>query len=377
MKVKSTQTKLPTSNAKTLDENWGYFYESIFNKVFLNSKRSLLYGYILLMVIWFASAYYADNKYHFSSVVVDWWWYCIAYAISVTTGIFFLNSAKSKLKKSYIFIMNLVTSEDDTQKAINEINLIGDKKKQFVFCSAFGILVFSLAVVQKVPITAEFTKEMGQFIIIFLAIWSSLAVFLTAGVGLWVAITSFKMTNYFCGLSNIKLDFVNPAQTIGISKLAGLMGYYATLFLMQVITWELPYALTVWSVNSKRLTLIDGLWTQNNVPFTVVTGIFGVFLIILLLYFIYPQTLISSLVETKKKEVLSDIQSKINKIYSEVDKTKSAEPALLGYYLSLYKEIESNKSSLPLENLVGFSASFIASFMLSLAGKLSSLLKIP
>jgi len=35
-----------------------------------------------------------------------------------------------------------------------------------------------------------------------------------------------------------------------------------------------------------------------------------VFLIILLLYFIYPQTLISSLVETKKKEVLSDIQSK-------------------------------------------------------------------
>lgn len=377
MNPKKSQTQNTTTAVQDIDKNWGYFYESIFKRLFFNNKRSLLYGYLLLMIIWFASAYYAERTYHFSSVINDWWWYCLNYAISIATGIIFLNSAKSKMKKSYTHILNLVESGENRNKLLSEINLIGDGKKQVVFCSIFGILIFSLVLSQKTPITANFTKEMGQFIIIFMAIWSSIAIIITAGVGLWVAITSFRMTRYFCSLSSVKLDFINPAQTLGISKLAGIMGYYATLFLLQVITWEFPYAYTMWSITSKRITLLDNAWAQNNFPFVIVSSIFGAFLVVILLYFIYPQTLISSLVEAKKKEVLSDIQTRINKIYSDLEKTKSTESALLGYYLSLYKEIENHKGSLPIENLVGFSASFFTSFMLSLAGNLSSLLKIP
>ena len=372
MSPKPTYTNNNETNYNThFDQKWGYFYEALFNKIFRKNRYSLLFGYFLLIAIWLITAYFAERTYQLSSLILDWWWYCAANCIGLASAILFLSLAKKKMRDTYTHILELIPDKESQNKFMSTVTLMGDRQKQFILCGIFGLITFSIMLIQR---TITLNSDTSNFLLLFIAIWSSVSALL-AGVGLWLAITSIRMIQYLCSLTTLKLDFVNPAQTDGITKVSSLMGYYATLFALQVLTWEIPYVYTVWT-SSTRILFLTNNWVQGNFPFVLASTIFALFLVVVLIYFIYPQLKIASLVDNYKRQTLSDIQLKINHIYTNNENLESSNISLLGYYLSLYKEIEEHKGSLPIQNLLGFSASFLTSFMLSLAGNLQSILNI-
>ena len=58
------------------DQEWGYFYEPLFSRVFRSSKHSLILGYFLLMVAWLLNSIIMERIYSLRLLVPDWWWYC-------------------------------------------------------------------------------------------------------------------------------------------------------------------------------------------------------------------------------------------------------------------------------------------------------------
>ena len=193
------------------------------------------------------------------------------------------------------------------------------------------------------------------------AVHAFIALTVTA-TGFWLAITSTLMTRHLTRIKDVKLDFIIPARTPGLKKLASMMAFYATLFVIQVGLWEIPWLLAVLSV---RL-YVPNLDT-NTMSFRLAASFFAFFLFVVLLYFIFPQAIIRNLVNNYRDGVLSNIQASIYKEIWGLNLFGFVREPELEHLLKVYTEIKSSQNNpLPFPNLIQFGISFISSLALSL-----------
>lgn len=345
------------------DGQWMYFYEILFRRLFKNNRNSLVGGYLLFVIIWGLVTLGTDRVYGASLLFSDWWWYYVGFCTSVFSAVILLNLAKRRLRKNLSFVLGLMPDIESQEVFLRHIKLMGNSSKQVLFCASFGLLGFIIVLFQ-------------QFIQIVFAIklYSAIATFIAltfSGCGLWLAVTSIRMIKWLSDLTMLRLDFLNPAKTKGILAMSSLMAFYSSLFAIQVILWEAPYLAVVLTAPS-RIPFLD----LGGLPFFISTSMFVVFLPFILVYFLYPQLKISSLVEKQRDRTLLDIQTRIYDIFCEVDTSDSDRASLLGEYLSLYKEVEKSKGSLSTKDLIGFSASFTTSLVLFVVGNFETIMKL-
>jgi hypothetical protein len=180
------------------------------------------------------------------------------------------------------------------------------------------------------------------------------------------------MIKWLSKATTLQLDFVNPAKTSGISKLASLMAFYATLFAIQVSLWEIPWLGIVLTAKSRLPVL-----RVDTPAFTIGASIFISFLPFVLVYFLYPQQTIRNIVANYKNAVLTEIQAKIYHVYCNQHMEDGNRALLLEKYLTLYQEIsKTEQHSLPLPSVIQFALSFTVSLTLSLVGNLDKLIDL-
>ncbi len=342
------------------DRSWGYFFESCFHSLFKGHRFSLWLGYLLLMVLWALTSFICELLFSINSSLPDSWWYWPYYGAVVGCPIWFLNAAKKKLRKSLPAILKTLPTQSAKGKFMKRVHLMGDKRKQAVFSLSFGLICFLVLSFQPIVMFSN------TFALLHIAFWTFVAGTITA-TGLWLAVTSVMLAVWYSGRDDLIVDFVNQAQTKGISALASMMGYYATLFTLQVLVWEIPYLITALKAKS------TSIWGINQTTFYISSVIFAVFMGFVLWYFIFPQYKIIRLVNKYKQRILEDIQSRIHEIYDMDDDFPHTAP-MLGEYLTLYKEVESQQRALPAQNILGFGASFFVSFILPIGTSLLDLL---
>ncbi len=344
---------------KEFDEQWFYFYEILFKKLF--NKNYLLKGYLAIMAIWVLISI-ASDRILFSEttkLLPDWWLYVAMYSAVLTTGLLFLNIAKHKLRNEYSSILCLLPGNKQRQELHEKILIVGNWKKQTFFCIPFSLVVLIIMIFQDVePVIKN-----------FLIFMSFCGIFITSvtALGIWIAVSSFLITRQVTQKQNLRLDFIKPSQTPGITNISDMMSLYATLYSTNILVWNALYLYVVIS-SPKKIPF----WNLDATSFWAATSLFLLFFIFLFWYFLHPQLLITKSIELQKQNVLSDIQGRIKNIYSSSENLSQEQLSLLDKYLSLYKEIDNSKSSLPLQNFLGFGTSFLSSITLSILGNIQT-----
>ena len=353
----------PESISKDLHASWGFYYETVFDRLFNNSKHSVLYGYILLLSLWGITSFMVELLVSFSdSFSAESWWFWPYYGLVLGFPFFLLQTAKTRFLSNVPLFMQSLSSQSDKAELLRQVKLMGDRRKQALFSLTFGLFCALLLALQRIIL---FSSYLALF---HLAFWTFLAGAITAS-GLWQATLSMKLAIWYSEREDLHIDFVNQARTPGISAFASMMSYFATLFTIGVLIWEIPYY-----VATLVLPTDSSFWETSNMPFYISTSIFAVFLLFMLWYFIYPQLKFNALVNRHKSAVLDDIQARIRILYQRDDSEEQEDSSSLGDCLALYQQIESQKGVLPVQNVLAFATSFLASLILSLISSIMELL---
>jgi hypothetical protein len=335
-------------------KKWAYFYERLFYRIFGRTKYPVLAGYLTIVVIDTIETAWVDKLYSASQTYVYWWWYYLFVWIIVGHAFWALYLAKDRLRRDLPYFLALIRNEDDRLRFLGKVWLMGDSGKQAVFCILFGLFGGVLVLFQSfvgMPLGIRLHAAVHAFI--------ALTVTTT---GLWLAITSALMTRHLTRIKNLKLDFIVPARTPGLKKLASMMAFYATLFVIQVSLWEIPSLLAVLSV---RLN-VPNLDT-NTMSFRLAASLLAFFLLVVLLYFVFPQAIIRNLVNNYRDGILSNIQASIYEEIWGLNPFGFVREPGLEHLLKVYTEIKSSQNNpLPFPNLIQFGISFVASLALSL-----------
>jgi hypothetical protein len=347
------------STIKKFDEEWLYFYEALFKKIF--KKNFTLKGYLLLLSIWLAVSI-AVSKFWMSDVVAllpDWWLYVGIYSLTLSVTILFLDMAKKKLKNNLNEILSLMPNKDLREMLLQKIFVMGNPRFQIVFCVPFSVFVFLVMIYQQVDLVIQD----------FLFVMSICGIILNSitAVGIWIAGTSFWVTWWLAKRDNLALDFIKPSQTNGILKISEVMSFFATLYSINVLFWNISYLYLTFSAPEKI-----PFWKLDGVTFFMASGVFIALFIFLFWYFLHPQLLIVSNVAKRKRLTLSKIQKRIKELYESSGEVSSEKLDALQKYLSLYKEIETAQQTLPVYNFIGFGASFLSSLALSVFGNIQT-----
>lgn len=355
--MSNTRVKYYEDVVHKYDEKWMYFYEYVFKKL-IKVKHYLLVGYFVLLFGWLIIAYIIEKYFAITSFVPDWWLYTFIYAIVLSTAFLFLDLAKRRFRRDLPHMLDLMPNKECKVKLFEIVMFIGNPKKQALLCVPFSAFVFLVMVLQQVVQIDLLLKVFVSF--------CGILVTSTTAVGIWVAVFTFRMTLWISNFEGLKLDFVDPAQTLGVTKLAGLMSFYATLFAINVLVWESSYFYLVYSAPTKL-----PFWRIDSMSFFIAVGIFVFFFLFLIWYFLHPQLAIISMVKFHKRIFLHGVQVKIKDIYSSKEIQESA-AILLDKYLSLYKEIGLSKGSLPIQDFFAFGASFFSSIVVSILGNIQT-----
>ena len=360
----SSKKALPSTDPEKLSyylqETWGLFYETFFEKIFNKSRHSIFFGYILLCALWGITSFIAELLVSISaSFAAVPLWYWPYYALVIGYPLFILHTQKRKFIRYVPLFMQSLSAQSDKEELLRQVDHMGDRKKQALFSLTFGIFCALVLALQRIVLFSSFLA------LFHIAFWAFVAAAITAS-GLWQAAFSLKLAIWYSERENLHIDFVNQSRTPGIKAFASMMSHFATLFIIGVLIWEIPFY-----VYADKIVLPSesAFWNISNVPFFLSSIIFALLLLFMLWYFIYPQLKLNALVNRHKYAVLEDIQARIRILYERSGENQE-HVSSLGEFLALYQQIDSQKGVLPIQNVLAFATSFLASLILSLIGSI-------
>ena len=190
--------------------------------------------------------------------------------------------------------IKIIENKEQILNFNKHLNLMFKSKYQIFTCVLFTLILmmafFSMDVSMEYPF---------KICLIIIAIFA----FLSAGPGLWLAITSAYFISQLNKIGPLRLNTVYPSQTLGVKKLSKLLAIFSLSFSLETILFLFLFFFSPW----------------NNLDMQkFITGIIVIpFILFMLFFFIYPQMGIKNIIVDYKEKNLQDIEDQIRFIYSK------------------------------------------------------------
>ncbi|MDI6734738.1 MAG: hypothetical protein QME42_00860 [bacterium] len=180
-----------------------------------------------------------------------------------------------------------------------------------------------------------------------------------AGLGACLSLTSsifiYKLTKF----NNLKLNPLNPGQTVGIAQLSKLMSLYATLFTIENTLWLIPFVYLSLTAQTRIPPLnLDSLSYQSAFALIIIF-----FCITVPIYFLYPQLALRRIIIREKNGLLQKIEGYIKELCFKTDYPLEKDIPLIEKYGEIFNRIQRSKT-MPIDVFSGFR--FIGSLAFSL-----------
>lgn len=353
---------LPQNALMEFDLRWNYFYELAFRR-FVPTRHPVLGGYLVLVVILLADAYWMEQQFHAVDSIPFWWLFYGMLCLTLAHAFWALRRAKIRLRSYYLVYLSSFLRADQRVQFAQSIWTMGNARLQAPFSITFGAVCAIIGASQSFH-TMPFSVRIHASFALFVSLTIT-------GTGLWLAFASIAMVRRM-SKSDLRMSLIRPAQTPSIRGMTAMMAYYATQFTVHVALWESAYLLLV---TSQRNYLT--FWNTNTLSFRIAGIVIFLFLPFLLVYFLYPQYKLRSLVVNHRDRVLLDLQRRIDREYKSFEFLGKDSGTRIDNLLGIYTEVERSSSrSLPLEGIVRFGLSFAAPLFLSVVANIDTVARI-
>lgn len=290
------------------------FYVEICNKLPIISIIPKYFLYVLFGLIPYFGllilSLFTETPLNFTII----WIFLIISAI-ITAAFSLLANAYDSTCDSLDEAIKLLNTETQIQKFENYIKIMFKSKYQLITCIILMLIVVLAVILMDISLEYPY-----NIYLIFIAIFASFS----AGLGLWLALSSAYFISQLKYIGNLTLNTINPSQTVGIKKLSKLLTTFSISFSLELFLFLLIFFLAPW----KNIEMQSFFRKILVLPF----------LLFMLFFFMFPQSAIKTIVENHKEKNLMNIEKRISEIYKK-DSHKLDDFNLIKGYNELYKEI--------------------------------------
>jgi len=212
----------------------------------------------------------------------------------IVTSFVLLGHAHKRTIDSLNETIKILENKDQISKFENYLDLMFKSKKQ-IFTCVLLTLIFITAVVF-MDVSMEYPFKIYLNIIAIFA-------FLSAGPGLWLAISSAYFISQLNKIGPLRLNTIYPSQTLGVKKLSKLLATFSLSFSLEAMLFLFFFFFSPWN-NLEMQKFVTGIIVMP-------------FMLFMLFFFIYPQMGIKNIIVDYKEKNLQDIEDQIRFIYSK------------------------------------------------------------
>ena len=286
------------------------FYVKLFEK--LPFHRNICYigiGFVPLIGLWVLSKI-ADISLDFTTI----WIFSVISAI-FTVAYAFLGDAYNSTCDSLDETIRILTKKDQFIKFEYYLQLMFKSRYQIITC--FLLAMLGMIMLLLMDLSLDYPLKIYLY---FIAIFA----FLSAGPGLWLALSSAYFISQLKKIGNLKLNTICPSETLGIKKLSKLLSMFSIYFSIELLLFLLIFFLAPW--NDSEI--------HNFFARIIILPL----ILFMLFFFIYPQMGLKTLIVEYKEMILMDIESQIKKFYIK-DIKNIEDLELIKGFNDIYNEI--------------------------------------
>lgn len=164
-------------------------------------------------------------------------WIFLDVSAIIIAAFLLLSNAYDRTCETLDETLKLINTEKQIQKFENYIKIMFVSKYQIVICIIFMLICIFAVIFMDISLEYPY-----NIYFIFVGIFASLS----AGPGIWLALSSAYFISQLKYMGNLTLNTVNPSRTPGINKLSKLLTTFSLSFSLELFLFLLLFFLAPW-----------------------------------------------------------------------------------------------------------------------------------